>query len=286
MTSGTQSGPILAFATLCAVAILSATLVGWLRGRTSVHGVVRRAWREWQAGRHETALARLERLLPRLVVDREHPEDVWAVAALAEMRACAGDAAEALALAGRLPLRGAQLDEDAQDWLASRAVIYARAGSLPKARADRGRLYSFDPRHPRLAEVDQEIAGTAASPRTVDAFANVSPDDFEELVGRLFTREGCDVQVTESSGDGGVDLVCRRSGDREIVQCKRYIGHSVGVDAVRSLYGVMADFGASRAYLVTTSTFTDGAQAFAIGKPITLVDGEALMARLERAGLA
>jgi restriction endonuclease Mrr len=48
----------------------------------------------------------------------------------------------------------------------------------------------------------------------------------------------------------------------------------------------MADFGASRAYLVTTSTFTDGAQAFAIGKPITLVDGEALMARLERAGLA
>ena len=286
MTPGYRADALLALIALGALFVAMAGLAIWLRRASSVAGIVRRSWREWHSGRREAAIARLERLLPRLVVDREHPDDATAVAALAEMRASCGDANEALALVGRLPLRSPQLTDAELDCLASRAVVHARTGMLPKARADRGRLYSFDPRHPRLAEVEDEIAGTRAHPRLVEAFSSLTPDEFEDLVGRLLACEGFEVSVTVSSGDGGVDLVCRRPGSREIVQCKRYSDHSVGVDVVRSLYGVMGDFGAQHAHVVTSSSFTEGAQQFALGKPISLVDGEDLLARLKRAGLA
>ena len=58
------------------------------------------------------------------------------------------------------------------------------------------------------------------------------------------------------------------------------------MEAVRSLYGVMGEFEAAYCHLVTSSTFTEGAQQFAVGKPISLVDGTDLLARLQRAGLA
>jgi hypothetical protein len=286
MTASSSSDAIVAFVALCTFIAAVAGLAVWLRRTSTVSGIVRRAWRDWHAERRETAMARLERLLPRLAVDRDHPDAVDAVAALAEMRASSGDADEALALAGRLPLRSPQLEEAELDWLASRAVVHARTGMLPKARADRARLYSFDPHHPRLEEVDEEIVGARSLPRPIGAFASLTPDQFEDLVGRMFAREGFEVRVTESSGDGGVDLVCLGASGREIVQCKRYTSHSVGVDAVRSLYGVMGDFGAHHAHVVTSAGFTEGAQQFAIGKPISLVDGEELLSRLRGVGLA
>jgi restriction system protein len=62
-----------------------------------------------------------------------------------------------------------------------------------------------------------------------------------------------------------------------IVQCKRWSGKPVPVQVMRELYGVLHDRGATSAKLVATTAFTPDAIAFATGKPIELVDSNALL---------
>lgn len=101
---------------------------------------------------------------------------------------------------------------------------------------------------------------------------------FEDLLGEAYRRQGYKVGETLGGGaDGGVDLVLRRDGHVTLVQCKRWKRDPVPVQTVRELYGVLHDRRAAAAKLVTTSTFTSDAIAFAQGKPIELVDSAELL---------
>ncbi len=106
----------------------------------------------------------------------------------------------------------------------------------------------------------------------------IDPFAFEEYVAqRLFARQGYKVINTQDSKDGGVDiLVTDRYGQQAVVQCKRYRG-TVGSPTVRELYGTMIHSGATRAFLVTSSTISDDARKWAAGKPLTLIDGKRLV---------
>lgn len=66
-----------------------------------------------------------------------------------------------------------------------------------------------------------------------------------------------------------------------MVQCKRWRTAQVGVSLVRELYGVMVAEKAERAIFVTTGSFTEESDGFAQGKPLELVDGEALAKLVE-----
>jgi restriction system protein len=112
---------------------------------------------------------------------------------------------------------------------------------------------------------------------SANALNNMSWQEFELLVGEGFRQQG--YQVFENGGggaDGGVDLVLRKGGDKFLVQCKQWKAYTVGVTVVRELYGVMAANGAAGGFVVTSGCFTDDAKAFANGRNITLMDGEAL----------
>ena len=114
---------------------------------------------------------------------------------------------------------------------------------------------------------------------------NCTPTQFESALKSLCERMGLSVQLTKASHDGGVDLhvvdpVPIRGG-RYIVQAKRYQG-SVGEPIIRDLYGTLLHSGAVKAILITTGYFTDAAEAFAKGKPIELVDGDALEKLIEQ----
>jgi restriction system protein len=101
---------------------------------------------------------------------------------------------------------------------------------------------------------------------------------FEDVLAEAYRRRG--YQVVEMLGggaDGGVDLRLRKDGQVIVVQCKRWKGKPVAVQVVRELYGVMIDKRASAAKIVATTTFTSDAVAFAKGKPIELVDSNALL---------
>lgn len=123
-----------------------------------------------------------------------------------------------------------------------------------------------------------------ATSTTHNAVQSLTWVDFERLVGEAFRLHGFEVDETgQASGDGGVDLVLRRGGELYLVQCKHWRATKVGVQTVRELYGVMAAFGATGGYVVTSGRFTTDAVKFAAGRNIELVDGAALNRMIESA---
>lgn len=53
------------------------------------------------------------------------------------------------------------------------------------------------------------------------------------------------------------------AASKYLIECKRYAEENkVGIQPVRSLYGVVTDEGATKGIIVTTSSFTSGADEF------------------------
>lgn len=70
-----------------------------------------------------------------------------------------------------------------------------------------------------------------------------------------------------------------------VIQAKRY-KHTVGVSAVRDLFGTVQNEGASKGILVTTSGYGKASFEFADGKPLELLSGSNLLYLLkEHAGV-
>jgi len=99
---------------------------------------------------------------------------------------------------------------------------------------------------------------------------------------------GLDTKLTRASRDGGVDAVAFDTrpivGGKVVIQAKRY-RNTVGVSAVRDLYGTMMNEGANKGILVATSGYGPDAHEFAKDKPIELVDGGGLLYLLEQVGV-
>ncbi len=112
----------------------------------------------------------------------------------------------------------------------------------------------------------------------------LTPQQFESLIQNLFDKIGLDTRQTRPSRDGGVDCVAYNTdpilGGKVVIQAKRY-KHTVGVSAVRDLYGTLQNEGASKGILVTTSGYGKASYDFADGKPIELFDGTNLLYLLE-----
>jgi restriction system protein len=108
----------------------------------------------------------------------------------------------------------------------------------------------------------------------------LTPTEFEGLITNLFATMGLDTRQTRPSRDGGVDCVAFDGrpifGGKVVIQAKRY-KNTVGVSAVRDLFGTVQNEGASKGILVTTSGYGKAAFEFAKGKPLELLDGANLL---------
>ena len=108
----------------------------------------------------------------------------------------------------------------------------------------------------------------------------LSPTEFESLIQNLFTKMGLETKQTRASRDGGVDCVAYDTrpifGGKVVIQAKRY-KNTVGVSAVRDLFGTLQNEGASKGILVTTSGYGQASFEFAQNKPIELIDGANLL---------
>ena len=111
--------------------------------------------------------------------------------------------------------------------------------------------------------------------KAVSFWRTLKDIDLEREAANLFRRMGYEVRTTPTSGDQGVDLFLRGDGQTIIVQCKG-LKSKVSPTVVRDLYGTMLHFRADRAVLVCPTGFHRGVWAFVEGKPVTLVDAEAL----------
>lgn len=133
-----------------------------------------------------------------------------------------------------------------------------------------------------IAETDV-LSGLADRPNLMD----LSPGEFENLITNLFSKMGLETKLTQASRDGGVDCVAFDArpilGGKVIIQAKRY-KNTVGVNAVRDLFGTMHNEGASKGILVTTSGYGSAAFDFAKGKPLELISGGELLYLLKEHG--
>lgn len=117
----------------------------------------------------------------------------------------------------------------------------------------------------------------------------LTPSEFESLITNLFEKMGLETRQTRPSRDGGVDCVAWDTrpimGGKVVIQAKRY-GGTVGVSAVRDLFGTVHNEGASKGILVTTSGYGKASFEFANDKPLELLDGNNLLYLLkEHAGV-
>lgn len=140
----------------------------------------------------------------------------------------------------------------------------------------------------RFIQQEYEVSGN------IDSSTNLAAmpwQDFEylirELFERMFSKDGGEVKVTRASRDGGVDAVAFDPdpirGGKIVIQAKRYT-NTVGVSAVRDLYGTLLNEGANKGILVTTSNYGSDSYEFAKDKPLTLIDGNNLLYLLEQNG--
>lgn len=152
-----------------------------------------------------------------------------------------------------------------------------------------GALYQLAPVRPIL-EINREdklfveSKEILAEINSIPNLAAMPWDDFEHLIRELFEQYfanvGAEVKVTRPSRDGGIDAVAFDPdpirGGKFIIQAKRY-NQVVPVSAVRELNGIMADEGAIKGILVTTSYYGKESSEFVKGKPLTLLDGNNLI---------
>ena len=118
------------------------------------------------------------------------------------------------------------------------------------------------------------IGRRQAAGKSLEELQALSPDAFEEWVAARFRERGYSTKVSGMGGDHGVDLVLEKDGETAVVQCKNYKAWSVGEPLLRDIYGAMHDFGAQKAYLVTTGRLTRAAVEWVRGKPIEVWDGD------------
>lgn len=158
------------------------------------------------------------------------------------------------------------------------------------------KLSSITPVQPilQISKVDKRFVESYEVANNVDNTTNIAAmnwEDFEHLIRELFEKEfqshGGEVKVTQASRDGGVDAIAFDPdpirGGKIVIQAKRYT-NTVGVNAVRDLYGTVVNEGATKGILVSTADYGPDAYNFAKGKPITLLNGSNLLHLLEKHG--
>ncbi|MEK6804649.1 MAG: restriction endonuclease [Nitrospirota bacterium] len=144
-------------------------------------------------------------------------------------------------------------------------------------------VVNFDMVDKRFVDQGDILSDLESRPNLME----LKPFEFETLVANLFHQMGIESKLTRSSRDGGVDVVGfdKRPilGGKVVIQAKRYRS-TVGVSAVRDLYGTMMNEGANKGILVATSGYGPDAFDFSKDKPIELIDGGGLLYLLEQVG--
>ena len=157
-------------------------------------------------------------------------------------------------------------------------------------------LHSMTPVAPiqQMETGDSRFVQSYGVAQTLDEGTNLASmdwEDFEHLIRELFEAEfrraGGEVRITRASRDGGVDAVVFDPdpirGGKIVIQAKRY-ANTVGVAAVRDLYGTTLNEGANKGILVSTANYGPDAYDFAKNKPLTLLNGANLLHLLNKHG--
>lgn len=90
-------------------------------------------------------------------------------------------------------------------------------------------------------------------------FKNLTGDEFEELIARLYRKKGFRVYKTPKGPDDGVDLIVRKGITSIVIQCKNW-EQKVGNGDVLKTAGARQLKNATYALVITSSQFTEPAK--------------------------
>ena len=107
----------------------------------------------------------------------------------------------------------------------------------------------------------------------------MSGREFEDFLGELFLRKGYRVARLGGRGDGSASLLLDHAGGPTIVQVKRWAA-TVDHETVQKAAAAMGRFRATRALVVTSSTYSPRAITYANSCGVTLWNRAALAAEL------
>lgn len=116
--------------------------------------------------------------------------------------------------------------------------------------------------------------GRCSFMRTSIDLYELDGDGFEKLCAEIFRRHcDADVEVTPYANDKGKDIIIRKDGSTIFVECKLWWTNSIGRPVVQKLDSAVHHEGADLGVIVTTSSFTRQAIAYAqeCNPPIRLV---------------
>lgn len=145
--------------------------------------------------------------------------------------------------------------------------------STPFAHWAKSLTKKFDARFQRVSDFKAELkAFEEWDLRTrCDFWQSMSGRRFEHELAALFKRQGYSVTVTPGSGDGGIDIILKRTGRTTAVQCKQ-TRKPVGPAVVRELYGAMMASNVDDGILAALGGATIGVHDFCEDKPIRVMD--------------
>lgn len=86
--------------------------------------------------------------------------------------------------------------------------------------------------------------------------------DFEHYCADLLKANGWQAQVTQASGDQGIDIIAEYDGKKAVFQCKKYAS-PVGNKAVQEVIEGKQFCGASIAAVVSNASYTQSAKQLA-----------------------
>jgi restriction system protein len=136
-----------------------------------------------------------------------------------------------------------------------------------------------------LFHLNDQIArlqGTRAVAVDRDSVTTLTWKEVEHVVSEAFRRRGYGVQAF-SGGEGPVDLVLSKDGQKTFVNCKHWRVWEVDYRPLAELYGYMSGAGAQRAVMLTTGKFSLKARDFANRHNLRLIDGSGLFELIQGA---
>jgi len=105
--------------------------------------------------------------------------------------------------------------------------------------------------------------------------------EFEKAVSFIYNKCGYSAEVTQASGDFGVDVIATKGKEKLAIQAKRYKG-SVGVKAVQEVSSGAFYYKATKAVVITNSFYTPQAKELADKLDVDLINRKRLALMWEK----
>ena len=114
--------------------------------------------------------------------------------------------------------------------------------------------------------------------------STMSGIDYEFYCAKLLREAGWDAQVSQASGDQGVDIIAKMGSTSVAVQCKKY-SSAVGNKAVQEVTAGKVFYDANHAVVITNSTYTASAYDLAEKTNVFLTHHEEISSLASKIGL-